>query len=55
MKKILTEIEDGTFKNEWTSEWDKGLVNLKRMEEDEKKLQLEVTGKEIRRLFERKN
>ena len=55
MKKILQEIEDGTFKNEWTSEWDKGLVNLKRMEEEEKKLQLEVTGKEIRRLFERKN
>jgi len=55
MKKILQDIEDGTFKNEWTSEWDKGLVNLKRMEEEEKKLQLEVTGKEIRRLFERKN
>ena len=55
MKKILDEIEDGTFKNEWTSEWDKGLVNLKKMEEDEKKLQLETTGKEIRRLFERKN
>jgi ketol-acid reductoisomerase len=55
MKKILDEIEDGTFKNEWTSEWDKDLVNLKRMEEEEKKLQLETTGKEIRRLFERKN
>jgi ketol-acid reductoisomerase len=55
MEKILKEIEDGTFKNEWTAEWDKGLVNLKRMEEEEKKLQLEITGKEIRRLFERKN
>jgi DNA-binding MarR family transcriptional regulator len=28
---------------------------LKRMEAEEKQLQLEVTGKEIRRLFERKN
>ena len=55
MKKILKEIEDGTFKDQWTSEWDKDLVNLKRMEEDEKKLQLEITGKEIRKLFERKN
>ena len=55
MKKILKEIEDGTFKDQWTSEWDQDLVNLKKMEEDEKKLQLEITGKEIRRLFERKN
>ncbi|MBE6528857.1 MAG: ketol-acid reductoisomerase [Thermoplasmata archaeon] len=55
MKKILQEIEDGTFKNQWTSEWDQDLVNLKRMEEDEKKLQLEITGKEIRALFQRKN
>ena len=55
MKKILQEIEDGTFKNQWISEWDQDLVNLKRMEEDEKKLQLEITGKEIRALFQRKN
>jgi len=55
MKKILKEIEDGTFKNQWTAEWDANLVNLKKMEDDEKKLQLEITGKEIRSLFERKN
>jgi len=55
MKKILKEIEDGTFKNQWTAEWDADLVNLKKMEDDEKKLQLEITGKEIRSLFERKN
>ena len=55
MKSILDEIENGKFKDEWRAEWAAGLVNLKKMEEDEKKLQLEITGKEIRQLFERKN
>ena len=55
MKKILEEIEDGTFKTQWRTEWENGLVNLKQMEEDERKLQLEVVGKEIRQLFQRKN
>ena len=55
MKEILNEIENGTFKTQWRSEWENGLVNLKQMEEDEKKLQLEVVGKEIRQLFQRKN
>ena len=54
MKQILKEIEDGTFKTQWRQEWADGLVNLKAMEEKEKQLQLEVTGREIRRLFERK-
>jgi ketol-acid reductoisomerase len=55
MKAILTEIENGTFKDQWRAEWDAGLVNLKKMENDEKQLELEITGKEIRHLFERKN
>ena len=55
MESILKEIEDGTFKTQWRAEWDAGLVNLKKMETDEKQLQLEVTGREIRQLFERKN
>ena len=55
MVQILKEIEDGTFKTQWRNAWDNGLVNLKKMEEDEKKLQLEITGKEIRQLFQRKN
>jgi len=55
MRKILKEIEDGTFKDQWVAEWEGGLVNLRKMEEDEMKLQLEITGKEIRKLFERKN
>lgn len=55
MKSILSDIESGKFKDEWRAEWNKGLVNLKKMEADESKLQLEVTGREIRQLFERKN
>ena len=54
MKSILNDIESGSFKNDWRAEWAAGLVNLKRLEEEEKKLQLEVVGKEIRKLFERK-
>ena len=55
MVQILKEIEDGTFKTQWRGEWENGLVNLKRMEAEEKQLQVEVVGKEIRRLFERKD
>jgi len=54
MKSILNDIESGRFKDDWRAEWAAGLVNLKRMEEEEKKLQLEVVGREIRKLFERK-
>jgi len=54
MKSILNDIESGRFKDDWRAEWAAGLVNLKRMEEEEKSLQLEVVGREIRKLFERK-
>jgi ketol-acid reductoisomerase len=54
MKSILDDIESGRFKDDWRAEWAAGLVTLKRLEEEEKRLQLEVVGKEIRRLFERK-
>ena len=55
MKKILEEIQNGKFKDEWMAEWKGGLINLRKMEEDESKLQVEVVGKEIRSLFLRKN
>ncbi len=55
MRKILQEIQDGTFKDEWVAEWEGGLTNLKRMEEEESQLQVEVVGKEIRRLFLKKD
>jgi ketol-acid reductoisomerase len=55
MKSILAEIESGKFKDDWRAEWKAGLVNLKRMEDDESRLQIEATGREIRHLFERKD
>lgn len=54
MNSILRDIEDGTFKTQWMAEWKSGLINLNKMENNEKKLQLEIVGKEIRRLFEKK-
>jgi ketol-acid reductoisomerase len=54
MRSILNEIESGKFKDDWRAEWAAGLVNLKKMENDEKNLQLEVVGRDIRQLFERK-
>jgi ketol-acid reductoisomerase len=54
MKKILDDIESGKFKADWTSEWANDLKDLKAMEEKEKDLQIEVTGREIRKLFEKK-
>jgi ketol-acid reductoisomerase len=54
MRSILDDIESGKFKDEWRAEWKGGLKNLKKMEEDEKTLLLETTGKDIRALFERK-
>jgi len=55
METILDDIESGQFNKEWRAEWKAGLVNLKKMEADENNLELEITGKEIRQLFERKN
>ncbi len=54
MRSLLKDIESGKFKDDWRAEWAAGLVNLKRLEEEERNLQLEVVGKEIRKLFERK-
>ncbi len=55
MQSILDDIHDGTFKDEWRGDYADGLKRLKSLEEADLNLPLEVTGKEIRRLFERKN
>ena len=54
MKSVLDDIESGKFKDDWTAEWANDLKNLKAMEEKEKNLQIEITGREIRKLFEKK-
>ena len=48
MKKILGEIQDGTFAREWIAENRAGQEGFKRMREEGAKTQLEATGKELR-------
>ena len=48
MKKILGEIQDGTFAREWIAENRAGQENFKRMREEQAKTQVETTGKELR-------
>ncbi|OPY34613.1 MAG: ketol-acid reductoisomerase [Methanomassiliicoccales archaeon PtaU1.Bin030] len=55
MKKILEDINSGRFAEEWTKEWTVDLKNMKRLEAEESEKEIERVGKEIRRLFERKN
>ena len=54
MESILNDIETGKFKDEWRAEWKNGLKDLKKMEKADQSLELEVVGKDIRALFERK-
>jgi len=51
MKKILTEIQDGTFAKEWMNECKTGKKNFKRMEEEEKGHPIEVVGKKLRKMM----
>ncbi|MDD3398129.1 MAG: ketol-acid reductoisomerase [Candidatus Methanomethylophilaceae archaeon] len=54
MKEILANIESGKFKDDWRAEWKNGLKNLKAMEKAEGEEEIEIVGKQIRSLFERK-
>jgi len=54
MESVLNDIETGKFKDEWRAEWKNGLKDLKKMEKADQSLELEVVGKDIRALFERK-
>jgi len=48
MKKILGEIQDGTFAREWIAENRAGQENFRRMREEGARSQVETTGKELR-------
>jgi ketol-acid reductoisomerase len=54
MESVLNDIETGKFKDEWRAEWKNGLKDLKKMEKADQNLELEIVGKDIRSLFERK-
>jgi len=51
MKKILSDIQDGSFAKEWVDEWASGGKKFKALEVAERKHQVEAVGKEIRRMM----
>jgi ketol-acid reductoisomerase len=51
MKKILADIQDGSFAKEWVDEWQAGGKNFKALEARERAHQVEKVGKELRRLM----
>jgi ketol-acid reductoisomerase len=53
MKKMLEDIENGTFAKEWMAEADAGMPKLKDMRKQEGSNQLQKIGDELRKLFEK--
>jgi ketol-acid reductoisomerase len=51
MKKILTEIQDGTFANEWIAENESGRENYHRLQEEGKNHPIEKVGAELRSMM----
>ena len=54
MKKVLNEIEDGSFAKKWLEESKNGAINLKKNREALGSHEIEIVGKKIRSLFEKK-
>ena len=48
MKRILTEITDGSFAKEWMGEYDSGLLNYKRFYQENTEHPIEQTGRTLR-------
>ncbi len=51
MRRILTEIQDGTFAREWIDENRKGLAEYKRLVEEGKQHPIEKIGRELRAMM----
>lgn len=51
MRKILKEIQDGTFAREWLDECKAGKPNFNRLYEADKNHPIEVVGKQLRKMF----
>ena len=51
MKKVLTEIQDGTFANEWIAESESGRANYHRMQDEGKQHPIEVVGGRLRSMM----
>ncbi len=54
MKKLLADVESGKFAKEWVAEFKSGLPTLTKLREEHGKEQIELVGREIRALFEKK-
>jgi len=54
MRQMLEDIESGKFADEWLAEYKAGCPNLKRMREEEKNHPIEIVGKQIRAMFQKK-
>jgi ketol-acid reductoisomerase len=51
MKKILTEIQDGSFAKEWLAECKNGKPNFNKLYDADKNHQIEVVGRKLRKMF----
>ena len=51
MKKVLTEIQDGTFASEWIAESESGRANYHRMQDEGKQHPIEVVGGRLRSMM----
>ncbi len=51
MRKILVEIQDGTFAREWIAEWGEGAENFNAMRKKDHDHQLEKVGEELRSMM----
>jgi ketol-acid reductoisomerase len=54
MEKILSEIRDGTFAEEWMNEYYREMPTLRKKRDEAQKEQIEDVGKELRSLFVKK-
>jgi ketol-acid reductoisomerase len=51
MKKVLKEIQDGTFAKGWRAEYESGLKNFKALYEKDNNHPVEVTGRRLRKMM----
>ncbi len=54
MKQMLEDIKTGKFADEWMSEKEAGMPNLKKMRKEGKEMQIEKVGAGLRKMFVRK-
>jgi ketol-acid reductoisomerase len=54
MEKILKDVQSGKFAQEWISEYKANAPSLKVQRVTGAKEQIEIVGKEVRKLFEKK-